>query len=264
MAGKFILAVFAVVALFVQSTTAVTYTVGDNLGWTVPPSPNTYPSWASPITFRVGDILVFNFASGAHDVATVTKQAIDSCNTNSPITMQTIAPVAFSLNNIGEIHFICTFGSHCSLGQKFSINVTSAAPAPGAPSPPTTPVPAAPMPPTTTPMPPTTTPVPATPTPSVTPTTPAPESSSLPPSASTQPPMRMPGGPTVSPSASPNPSTTSPPGAATPPGSSSPSPTTTTPTPPNAPPPPSSATRSSLTVVGFMGTLMAIAMGLTL
>ncbi|KAE8713932.1 Detected protein of unknown function [Hibiscus syriacus] len=71
-----------------QSTYAATYTVGDNTGWTVPTGGNTefYDNWADNKNFLVGDILVFNFATGSHNVAEVTEAVYDSCNV-SPVTV---------------------------------------------------------------------------------------------------------------------------------------------------------------------------------
>ena len=40
-----------------QCSSAATYTVGDALGWTVPPISTVYSEWASDKTFVVGDIL---------------------------------------------------------------------------------------------------------------------------------------------------------------------------------------------------------------
>lgn len=46
-----------VAAALWRDSSAATYTVGDSLGWTVPPNANTYSDWASDKTFVVGDIL---------------------------------------------------------------------------------------------------------------------------------------------------------------------------------------------------------------
>ncbi|XP_047307753.1 cucumber peeling cupredoxin-like [Impatiens glandulifera] len=247
MAGKFLIVALAVVALVVQSATGATYTVRDNLGWGVPGGGATdYATWASTITFRVGDILVFNFGTGSHDVASVTKVNFDLCNTNGPITLQTVGPANVTLNATGEFNFICTFGRHCLNGQKLSINVTTASTTPPAtPSPPPAPSTPSPTPAPATPSPP---PAPATPSPSPAPSTPspppAPATPSPPPSPDTSSPPPTPGSPEIP---------TSPP--------------PTTPTPPtNAipPPPPSSAPPRSLAVFGYVCTLLAFVMGLTL
>lgn len=107
---------------------------------------------------------VFNFASGQHDVAKVTKSGFDGCNGGSALQTVTTTPADMTLNETGEQYFICTFGTHCSLGQKLSVNVGRAsasspvpAPQPTVSPPPKsspTPTPApAPAPTTTTPPP---------------------------------------------------------------------------------------------------------------
>ncbi|KAK6783841.1 hypothetical protein RDI58_017295 [Solanum bulbocastanum] len=211
---------------------AVDHIVGDSTGWTIPSGgPTTYVNWASGRTFRVGDTLVFNFATGAHDVVKVTKSAYDSCSSSGPVSPITVGPANITLNSTGTEYFICTFGQHCNAGQKLAINVTTSStttPSP-APSPATSPAPS-PIPnPTRAPTPtPTPTPMP-TPTPTPTPS----------PSPSTGP-----FGPSPSPSggAGASPSSAPPPGPVTP-GTTTPSPTT--PSDGLVPPPaPSSASRS--------------------
>uniref|UniRef100_A0A5B6YU11 Putative blue copper protein n=1 Tax=Davidia involucrata TaxID=16924 RepID=A0A5B6YU11_DAVIN len=128
-----------VVAAVLQSSAAqTTHVVGDGLGWNVPPGgPIAYSTWASRQTFTVGDVLVFNFSTGVHDVAEVTKAAFDACNSTSPISIATDGPKNITLNSAGEHYYICTFARHCDLGQKLAINVsaTSAPSSPPAPTP---------------------------------------------------------------------------------------------------------------------------------
>ncbi|KAK2632629.1 hypothetical protein EUGRSUZ_L01304 [Eucalyptus grandis] len=115
------------------------HVVGDSLGWVVPPGgPIAYSTWAGNQTFVVGDTLVFTFTTGAHDVAEVTKAAYDGCSSTSPISLQTTGPASIRLNQSGEHFYICTIGSHCSLGQKLAINVAATTPSPtGSTTPPT-------------------------------------------------------------------------------------------------------------------------------
>ncbi|XP_057415457.1 blue copper protein-like [Lotus japonicus] len=107
------------------SSGAVTYTVGDTIGWTVPTNgASAYRTWASGKTFKVGDILVFNYAASAHNVEEVTKQKYDSCNSTSPIATYTTPPVRVTIKKTGAHYFICGVPGHCLGGQKLSINVT--------------------------------------------------------------------------------------------------------------------------------------------
>ncbi|XP_065850115.1 uclacyanin 1-like [Euphorbia lathyris] len=121
----------------------VSYTVGDNQGWTI--TTNTaqfYQTWASDKTFLPGDILVFNYSNGAHDVTEVSKADFDSCNTGSPIAVNRAPPTRITLT-AGEHYYICSITGHCAAGQKLAVSVGASTPG-GAPSPqsPTTPSPA--------------------------------------------------------------------------------------------------------------------------
>ncbi|KAK7388668.1 hypothetical protein VNO78_23491 [Psophocarpus tetragonolobus] len=140
---------FAVATLLHGSAAQTRHVVGDALGWTIPSGgAATYATWASSLTFSLGDSLVFNFSTGQHDVAKVTKSGFDACNGGSPIFSIRNGPATVTLNETGEQYYICTVGAHCSAGQKLAINVTraSATPSPAPqPSPsgsPPTPAPA--------------------------------------------------------------------------------------------------------------------------
>ncbi|XP_045786680.1 blue copper protein-like [Trifolium pratense] len=128
------------------ATGAVTYTVGDTIGWTIPTNgAAAYTTWASRKSFKVGDVLVFNFQSSAHNVEEVTKEKYDSCNSASPIATFSTPPVRVTLNKTGTHYYICGFPGHCNGGQKLTIKVgggsssnspaTSPSPASSSPSP---------------------------------------------------------------------------------------------------------------------------------
>ncbi|KAL5547821.1 hypothetical protein UlMin_003052 [Ulmus minor] len=140
-----VFAALAAVALLQSSVAATTYFVGDSTNWAIPPSTSTYSNWAANKTFVVGDILVFNFAQGQHDVSQVTKAGYDSCNGTGAISMQQNSPANITLQTAGELYYICSVPGHCNAGQKLAINVTGAsspAPQPATPSPASAPVPA--------------------------------------------------------------------------------------------------------------------------
>ncbi|KAG9131925.1 hypothetical protein Leryth_026036 [Lithospermum erythrorhizon] len=215
------LVTLVVVAALLGHTGATTYVVGGSLGWTFPPNATTYAAWASQYTFTVGDVLVFNFTTNFHTVATVTKPSFDTCTLTNPISLTTTGPASIPLTTPGEVYFLCTIGQHCAFGsQKFAINVTASSSSPPA-SPPSS----------------------ITPTPSPLPETPSP---------TTTPPAIGPGGPAPTIPVIP-PSTNSPPPVASPPPSSivPPTPTLEVSPPPSSivpptPPPPSAATRLGL------------------
>ncbi|GMI92806.1 hypothetical protein HRI_002949900 [Hibiscus trionum] len=120
-----------------QITHAANYTVGDTTGWTFPPGGNSefYNNWAADNNFLVGDILVFNFATGSHTVAEVTEAAYNNCSGTNPISIHNTGPASIVLNRTGAYHFICSVPGHCEAGQKLSVEVRngpgSTAPTPG-------------------------------------------------------------------------------------------------------------------------------------
>lgn len=119
------------------ATGPITYTVGDTIGWTIPSNgAAAYTTWASRKSFKVGDVLVFNFQLNAHNVEEVTKEKYDSCNSASPIATFTNPPVRVTLKKTGTHYYICGVAGHCSAGQKLSINVGSGSTSPAtSPSP---------------------------------------------------------------------------------------------------------------------------------
>ncbi|GMY35840.1 umecyanin [Fagus crenata] len=153
MATKMSMAIlFVVLTAVVHVTEAAEYVVG-NATWSVPSSTTFYTTWAQQYNFSVGDTLVFNFATGAHDVATVSKAAYDACTLTNTLSLNTTGPFTFTLTSAGEQYFICTISNHCSSGQKLAIDVKASSssptppgvlsppPPPGAVSPPPPPPP---------------------------------------------------------------------------------------------------------------------------
>ncbi|CAI0389283.1 unnamed protein product [Linum tenue] len=145
-------AAIVIAALLHISAAQTPHTVGGNAGWTIPQGgESVYSNWASGNSFAVGDILVFNFAAGAHDVTQVNKADYDSCSAANPMMTSTTGPARITLNSTGEHYFICGVPGHCSAGQKVTVNVlastTGPSPAPrraltpaAAPTPSTSPV----------------------------------------------------------------------------------------------------------------------------
>ncbi|XP_009364011.1 mavicyanin-like [Pyrus x bretschneideri] len=117
--------VITATALITQRAEAETHTVGDATGWTNIVDSDTYSSWAAKHTFKVGDTLVFQFTTGRHDVATLTKKAYDECSNTDILGVLNQGPASYSLNETGDYYFICAFPGHCSEGQKLSIKVTA-------------------------------------------------------------------------------------------------------------------------------------------
>ncbi|GAB2289197.1 hypothetical protein Dimus_023500 [Dionaea muscipula] len=193
----------SLVAVLLRLASAETvHVVGGTTGWTFPSSTSVYSDWVATQKFQVGDILEFNFATGQHSVATVSKSNYVACNTTSPLALQTTGPVNITVKS-GTQYFICTYPGHCAAGQKLAVIAaaasspsTSPAVAPTPSSPSTAPAPsstaskspkASPsVTPTASPPPTSTTPVTATPPTSgavTPPSPPSPPPSSAPPAA---------------------------------------------------------------------------------
>ncbi|KAL6965810.1 hypothetical protein U1Q18_036871 [Sarracenia purpurea var. burkii] len=110
-----------------RSEAQTSHVVGDTLGWTVPSGGSAaYTTWASSQNFSVGDVLVFEYSTRAHDVAQVTKANFDSCSSANPISLATTGPTSIPVTSSGDHYFICTVGNHCSDGQKLAISVSTA------------------------------------------------------------------------------------------------------------------------------------------
>ncbi|KAF8393202.1 hypothetical protein HHK36_021443 [Tetracentron sinense] len=144
-------------ALLHCTAAQTTHVVGDSMGWVIPPGgAAAYTTWASTKKFMVGDTLVFNFTTGEHDVAQVSKTAFDACTSTTTIgSVITTGPANLTLVSEGDHYYICTVGRHCNIGQKLSIAVqasSSASPTPSkeGPSPSSTP-PSSPAPTSVTP-----------------------------------------------------------------------------------------------------------------
>lgn len=184
-------AVFLLLAVVAppRRAAAATHKVGDSLGWTIPSSPSTYSDWASTQTFLVGDILLFNFTTGQHDVTEVTKAALDSCSSSNPVSAVRSGPASITLSAPGTRHFICSFSGHCSFGQKLTVTVRSQSSSPptAAPSPsPKSSTPVSPTPSPHTGRPPKASPPPETASPppsNIAPSTPSPTTAPPPPNS---------------------------------------------------------------------------------
>nr|GMC93983.1 blue copper protein-like [Ipomoea batatas] len=132
-----VIAMVAAATMLHGSSAQTTHVVGDTTGWTIPANgaASTYSTWASRNTFTVGDILVFRFTTGAHDVTEVSRAGFDGCNATNPISQNTNGPANITLRTAGQHYYICSIPSHCGIGQKLAINVSAAASTAPAPQP---------------------------------------------------------------------------------------------------------------------------------
>ncbi|KAL6274847.1 hypothetical protein ACE6H2_025539 [Prunus campanulata] len=116
-----VIAAVAASVMMLPTAEAALYTVGDDLGWTIPPGgAATYAAWAAKHSFVVKDILVFNFSAGEDDLAVVTKEDFDACNTTDPL-YEFQEPVTLQFLASDTFYFTSTLAGHCSKGQKLAV-----------------------------------------------------------------------------------------------------------------------------------------------
>ncbi|CAK9871693.1 unnamed protein product [Sphagnum jensenii] len=194
-----ILALLGLMALL-QGAQAKPYLVGGTTQqWGFPPSDgaNYYSDvWAKGFTFRVGDVLQFEYNPELHNVYQLPNgTAYANCDISSPILPQFSGNDSFPLTSAGDFYYVCGVANHCATyGMKLSIQVVAASSgSPPPASPPTAPAPATPPPAPATP-PTARAPAPATPppAPATPPTARAPAPATPPPAPATPPTARAP------------------------------------------------------------------------
>ncbi|GMI77243.1 hypothetical protein HRI_001393600 [Hibiscus trionum] len=96
-------------------------TVGERRGWVTGVD---YNAWAKSKTFKVGDLLVFDYSS-AYSVDEVFESDYNSCNVDHPIFSDDSGSTAFNLITAGPRYFICGDSNLCKQGMKLFVNVTT-------------------------------------------------------------------------------------------------------------------------------------------
>ncbi|KAJ6435827.1 hypothetical protein OIU84_000953 [Salix udensis] len=119
--------IVASVGLLHGACAASSYTVGDDLGWTVPPNSSYYEEWASQKTFQIGDSIVFNSTTGNHTATEVdTREEYDYCTkTGSIVKVPQRVGASYKRNfdANGTLYFLCSEGTDCEQGQKMIVKV---------------------------------------------------------------------------------------------------------------------------------------------
>ncbi|XVF38185.1 hypothetical protein REPUB_Repub20aG0078200 [Reevesia pubescens] len=127
-------------ALLLELSHAAVYKVGDSAGWTTIGNVD-YKQWAAKQTFKVGDIIRFEYNAQFHNVMRVTHPMYKACNASAPLATYTTGNDSINITTKGHHFFFCGVPGHCQAGQKVDINVlrTSETPPTPAPSQPTSP-----------------------------------------------------------------------------------------------------------------------------
>ena len=112
-----ILAALLVCMAFVAESQAAQYIVGGNRGWALPIN----HSWMSSVRFKSGDVLVFTYKRGVHDVARVSPREYRACRAGAGAERYSSGNDKVTLRK-GVNYFLCSIPGHCSSGMKFTVN----------------------------------------------------------------------------------------------------------------------------------------------
>nr|XP_043622578.1 basic blue protein-like [Erigeron canadensis] len=104
------------VAFQFEVAQAATYVVGGKSGWTF-----GLTGWPKGKKFKAGDVLVFNYMKGLHNVVAVNKAGYDGCST-SPRNAKVFTSGKDRITLVkGLNNFICTIPGHCGSGMKIQV-----------------------------------------------------------------------------------------------------------------------------------------------
>ncbi|KAF6170870.1 hypothetical protein GIB67_015822 [Kingdonia uniflora] len=142
MAGTYVFNFFLIILLIVFSlisqAKSEVYTVGGEDNWD---TGTDYVAWSQQYSFNVGDILVFNYVMGQHNVYEMTQDTYRSCNSSTGVLrIYHSGNDRVTLTEAKQYWFICQIPGHCLGGMKFGVEAKQVG-GNGVPSPPPTPTP---------------------------------------------------------------------------------------------------------------------------
>ncbi|KAJ1685742.1 hypothetical protein LUZ63_017132 [Rhynchospora breviuscula] len=108
---------------------ATLFRVGGPMGWTVPPSPDFYQTWASSHNYTIGDILEFSY-TGPSSLQNVRKEEYHRCHSSHPIYNFSDGMTVFGLFYSGSSYFISSDFHSCKKGQRLAVRVLPLPPTP--------------------------------------------------------------------------------------------------------------------------------------
>ncbi|CAL9119934.1 unnamed protein product [Musa textilis] len=119
MAGRIYIAALALVCLclfyHLEISAAAEFPVGDSDGWSF-----DVGNWPNGKTFKAGDVLVFKYDKGAHNVVVVDADGYNSCTAKSGSKTYTSGNDKITLAK-GTSYFICSYPGHCDAGMKIKV-----------------------------------------------------------------------------------------------------------------------------------------------
>ncbi|XP_010528169.1 PREDICTED: mavicyanin [Tarenaya hassleriana] len=109
-------------AMAARLASAAQHVVGGSQGWE---ESTDFDSWASGLTFKLGDQLVFKY-SGLHSVVELgSETAYKSCDLGTPVKSMSSGNDVVKLTKPGARYFACGTPGHCDQGMKVKVNVVS-------------------------------------------------------------------------------------------------------------------------------------------
>ncbi|RZC91210.1 hypothetical protein C5167_027274 [Papaver somniferum] len=110
--------------LYVSSSMAEVYKVGDYSGWTNQNMPD-YKKWSASKDFKVGDSIVFEYSPQNHSVVQVSYEDYKKCNSSSPMKTFISGKDTIPIKRKVHLFFICGVSDNCGKGQKVDIRVVT-------------------------------------------------------------------------------------------------------------------------------------------
>ncbi|TKY50414.1 Basic blue protein [Spatholobus suberectus] len=107
---------FCMMVFYFEMVHAHTYVVGDEDGWTL-----DVGDWPDGKSFKVGDVLEFNYSPSSHNVVVVDEVGYNSCNASASSKTYHSGNDHIQLVH-GSNYFICTFLEHCVDGMNIVVN----------------------------------------------------------------------------------------------------------------------------------------------
>ncbi|CAL9119922.1 unnamed protein product, partial [Musa textilis] len=122
MVGRSYIAALALICLclfyHLEITAATEFTVGDSAGWSF-----NVQNWPNGKSFKAGDVLVFKYEQGAHNVVVVDAEGYISCKPKAGSKTYTSGNDNITLA-AGTSYFICSFPGHCEAAVKIKVTAS--------------------------------------------------------------------------------------------------------------------------------------------
>ncbi|XP_056169992.1 basic blue protein-like isoform X1 [Syzygium oleosum] len=111
--------ILTILGLLVDGAVSEVYTVGDSDEWN---SGVDYGVWSQKYNFSIGDVLVFKYIKGQHNVYEVTESTFRSCDPSTGVLAKyTSGNDQVTLTETKKYWFVCNVPGHCLGGMRFGV-----------------------------------------------------------------------------------------------------------------------------------------------